>query len=390
MAMPTKHTIKNILLTTWWILLGVGCTVLLAAAVGNKNHQRCKRVDVHIHGAHNHFFIDQPDVMQVVADYAGQNPVGLPMGDFDLVGMEAQLEKDVWVKNAEVYFDNHQVLQVVVDEREPIARVFTNGTRSFYIDDSPAMLPLSDKFSARVPVFTGFPSEALVLSKADSNLLKEIKTVSRAMERDSFLNILIQQVAINPQRHFELVPAIGNQVILLGDASNLEAKIRKLKLFYEQVIAKYGWNRYSLVNLQYNGQIVAKLKGADDVSADSLRTIQLMQHMALTAEKLASDSIQTILQDNERNTADSTMIIQVIPREEEAAPSLFFDEPDEPAPAKPQPVTAAPVHSQPARVPAARLPAKPAVRAAHPGSKPAPSSTPKQRPKVQMPKRNNH
>lgn len=388
MAMPSKHTIKQILLTTWWILLGVGCTVLLAAAVGNKNHQRCKRVEVHINGAHNHFFIDQPDVMKVVADYAGQNPVGLPMGDFDLVGMEAQLEKDVWVKDAEVYFDNHRVLQVAVEEREPIARVFTNGTRSFYIDDSPAMLPLSDKFSARVPVFTGFPSEALVLSKADSNLLKEIKTVSRAIERDSFLNILIQQVAINSQRHFEMIPTIGNQVILLGDASDLDAKVRKLKLFYEQVIAKYGWNRYSLVNLQYKGQVVAKLKGADDVSADSLRTIQLMQHMAATAEQLASDSIQTIIQDNERNTADSTMIIQVLPREDEAAPSLFFDESEEPAAPKPQPVTAAPARSQPVHAPAVRPPTKPAVRTAHPGSKPAQPKPPKQRPKVQMPKRN--
>ena len=46
--------------------------------------------------------------------------------------METELEKDVWVKNAEIYFDSKDVLQAEVEEREPIARVFTTGTRSLY------------------------------------------------------------------------------------------------------------------------------------------------------------------------------------------------------------------------------------------------------------------
>ncbi|MBK6829167.1 MAG: hypothetical protein IPG86_20990 [Chitinophagaceae bacterium] len=64
---------------------------------------------------------------------------------------------------------------MAVEEREPVARIFTSGGNTFYIDSSNTMLPLSEKFSARLPVFTGFPSEAKVLSKADSNLLNDIK-----------------------------------------------------------------------------------------------------------------------------------------------------------------------------------------------------------------------
>lgn len=326
MSWLTKYPIKKILFTTGWVILGAGCIFLLISAMKRKDGHHCEGIEINISGVNNHFFIDKDDVMKVIQSYAGEEAVGQPVERFDLVGMETELEKDVWVKNAEIYFDGKYVLQAEIEEREPIARIFTNGTRSFYIDSTRAMLPLSEKFSARVPVFTGFPSEAMVLSKADSNLLSDIRSISIRIAEDTFLNALIQQVDITPARTFEMVPYIGNQVIVLGDAKDLDHKFNKLSLFYKKIMTRFGWSRYSIINLQYKDQVVAKMAGRDDVSADSLRTIQLMQSIALTAERLASDSVQTIIQDNERNTADSTMIIQSIQREEASEPTLYFED----------------------------------------------------------------
>ena len=56
-----------------------------------------------------------------------------------------------------------------MQEREPVARVFTVAGSTFYIDDELTQLPLSEKFSARLPVFTNFPSDNKVLAKADSS-----------------------------------------------------------------------------------------------------------------------------------------------------------------------------------------------------------------------------
>ena len=53
---------------------------------------------------------------------------------------------------------------------------------------------------------------------------------------------------------------------------------------------KAGWNRYSSINLQYNNQVVAKLRNKEDILADSLRTLQLLQIMADHAAAMASDS----------------------------------------------------------------------------------------------------
>ncbi|MBK6829168.1 MAG: hypothetical protein IPG86_20995 [Chitinophagaceae bacterium] len=70
---------------------------------------------------------------------------------------------------------------------------------------------------------------------------------------------------------------------------------------------KMGWSRYSIINLQYKNQVVAKIRGADDVSADSLRTRQMMEIIAANAAKYAEDSTLNFKQDDRKNN-DSSMI----------------------------------------------------------------------------------
>jgi len=186
------------------------------------------------------------------------------------------------------------------------------------------MLPLSEKFSARLPVFTDFPSDKIVLAKADSNLLRDVSTLSTAIQKDSFCMALIDQVVITSQRTFEFVPKIGNSIIVFGDASDADEKFNRLKLFYKKVIPKTGWNYYSVVNVQYKNQVVAKRKGADDKSADSLRTIQIMQQIAINSEKAANDSVQMVQSDNGSNTTDENIIQQSMQRDDnEDAPGTF-------------------------------------------------------------------
>ena len=128
---------------------------------------------------------------------------------------------------------------------------------------------------------------------------------------------MVEQVDITAQRMFEMIPKIGNQLIVFGDASDVEAKLQKLKLFYKEIMIKAGWNNYSVINVQYKNQVVAKRKGAEDIAADSLRSKQIMQMLALKAQQQANDSLQQIIQpDNNRNTVDSTMIQQSIQRDD--------------------------------------------------------------------------
>jgi cell division protein FtsQ len=324
--MANKRKITRYIFITMWCCLGAGVLVLLVAAVKKEDKKACKGLFVTINGVSNNFFVDKQDILQSINEYIDGSPVGKPVNMLNLRALENDLQKNTWVKKAQLFFDNNTKLQVIITEREPVARVFTITGTTFYIDSSITMLPLSEKFSARLPVFTGFPSDKMVLRRADSALLREVYHVSMAIQQDSFLMAMIDQVDITPQRTFELMPKIGNTIIALGDGEDAEEKFTKLKMFYKEVIAKAGWNKYSLVDVQYKGQVVAKRKDRAEVVADSMKTLQLMQTIASNAERMANDSLMAMIQDNDRNTTDVNIIEQSVQRDDEGEA-----EPDETA-----------------------------------------------------------
>lgn len=322
-----RYSTKHILSIALWVLLGLGTSVLLIAAVKKKDSRNCRRVAINIEGVSNNFFVDKNDILHSISTVVNSYPVGKSIGSFNLRKMEVMLEKNTWIKSAELFFDNNEVLRVNVHEREPIARIFTAAGTTFYIDNDISILPLSDKFSARLPVFTNFPANEKSLSKADSILLKDIKIISLAIQEDTFTMAMIEQTDITQQRTFEMVPKVGNQAIVFGNAKDATEKLHKLKLFYKEVIAKAGWNNYSVIDLQYKNQVVAKKRGMEDVKADSLRTLQAMQFIATAAEKKAGDSLQKLIPEDINNTVDSNLIQQSRERNDETgAISVIEDE----------------------------------------------------------------
>jgi cell division protein FtsQ len=314
-----KNDTRKLLTSVLWLVVGIATLALLIAAVYNKESKHCKGVDITISGVTNNFFIDKNDVYNIIKNNGGDSTQHIALSAINLKLIERELEKDVWVKNAELYFDNNNILKVSVEEREPVARIFSNTGSTFYIDSSCKVLPLSEKFSARLPIFTGFTSDKKVLSKSDSVLLQSIKSISVKINVDTFLTAMIEQIDIVAKNNFEFIPKLGKQKILFGDAEDVDAKFKKLKLFYKNVIAQTGWNKYSSINLQFKNQVVASVRGAVDVSADSLQTMQMMQQIVDNATRRSADSSQVFGNDNDKNNADVSIVEQSVEREDEGA-----------------------------------------------------------------------
>ncbi len=294
MSVKKRYNSTKILGNILWTLLGLATIVLLGAAISLRNHKRCKGVNINISGIQNNFFIDKKEIRDLLEKLCNGTPVGKTLSSFNLASIEKTIQKNEWIKNAELFFDNNKVLRVEVIEREPVARIFTKGGTSFYLDSTLATLPLSDKSSARVPVFSNFPSQPNTLTKADSNLLSGINKISTYILKDSFWMAQIDQVDITSDRTFDMVPKVGNQIIVFGNADNYEEKFNELLTFYKQVASKVGWNKYSKINVQYKGQVVAVKRGSEDVIQDLLRTKQMMQTIVIAAQQQANDSVNNI------------------------------------------------------------------------------------------------
>ena len=274
---------KKWLQISLWSLLGVGTFTLLIAAMQKKDEKACAGIKINIDGAKDNVFIDDKDVMAIMKSNGALK--GKEVSTINLRSVEEQLEKNAWIKNADLFFDNNQVLYAKIEEREPIARIFTLSGKSYYIDSSCKMLPLSDERSARVPMFTSFPSDKKVLSKPDSSVLQDVKNIARYINADSFLTAQVAQIDITSQGTYEIIPVLGDQLIRIGDAEDLDEKFGKLKRFYKQVWAKTGFEKYETIDVQYKDQVVATKRGAGKIYAD---TTKAMKEFGNTLQQIKS------------------------------------------------------------------------------------------------------
>ena len=317
MATNTKYSFKKFFAVIAWVVLVAGTVVLLVAAISKRNSERCAGVEIYISGVQNNFFIDKEDVASILQKINGSAFQKKKLHTIDLALMENELQKSKWIKRAELFFDNNNVLQVRITEREPIARIFTTSGTSYYMDSSLARLPLSDKFSARLPVFTDFPTDAVRMSKKDSALVREIKVMSEFIEHDPFWMAQIDQVDITPDGNFDLIPKLGDQVIHFGDAENYKEKFNNLLCFYKQVLTKLGWTHYSSISVQFKGQVVGVRRGANEIKMDSLRSVQIMKSLIADAQKQTNDSthVQLLQPDDDNTNINQSKEVENIPDE---------------------------------------------------------------------------
>jgi cell division protein FtsQ len=279
-----KTTIKKILFIVIWVCIAAGMFTLLMAGISKKNKGQCKDYSITIKGTADYMFVDVKDVEQMLMKATGGNIKGRQVSFFKLSELEQMLEQNTWISDAALYFDNHDVLHVSIEEREPIARIFTSATNSFYIDSAGKKLPLSDKMSARVTVFTGFP-ERKTLSSKDSLLLNDVRLIANFIYNDPFWLAQVSQMDITADKTFEMIPLVGNHVVKLGNAENVDQKFRRLMIFYQQVLNKTGFDKYKVIDVQYKGQVVAS-RYAGDPKVDS---VQLTKNV----EKLLKQYIDT-------------------------------------------------------------------------------------------------
>lgn len=310
-----KHIAITWTRRTLWSAAGIGLITLLVAAMREEDAQVCQEVNISIYGVNTHFFVDEEAIMGAVRSFCGGEPEGRRITSFNLREMELALRENVWVKSVEIYFDRFHHLRISVHEREPVARVFGVDGETFYLDTALTHLPLSDSYTARLPIFTAYPGNRFQPTAADSLLLKNIVNLSLAIQRDSFSLALIDQIDIDNLREFVLIPKLGEAPIRFGDGTRAEAKLKKLQLFYQQVLAKSGLSRYGEINLSYRDQVVARLAGKEDQAIDSLRLLQMLAWMVEQAEQRAADSLTQIRADDPSNSVSPAIIEQSLERD---------------------------------------------------------------------------
>ncbi len=164
----------------------------------------------------------------------------------DLYHLEERLSSNPYIESATVYTTINGQFFATIKERVPIARILKDES-SYYIDSKGFEIPLSQNFSARVPVVSG------VFKKEN---IEEVYDLLLFMSKDKFLKKEITGINRKANGEYLFTVRSGIYIIDFGSKKNLENKFKKLKIFYSKTLTDKSIYNYKTINLKFHNQVV--------------------------------------------------------------------------------------------------------------------------------------
>tara|TARA_R110002050_G_scaffold162939_2_gene292874 strand:- start:18981 stop:19775 length:795 start_codon:yes stop_codon:yes gene_type:complete len=258
---------KNIAIVTVSVMALIA---VLGLAETTRRDVKFAELKVDIDVSDGNYFVDELDIESQVFAHGYQTGIE-PIVNLDLKTLEAQFDAMPSVKKAEVYTSLSGLLKVDIKQRTPLVRVFTR-TSSFYIDQAGFVMPLSDKYTAKVPVVNGdlnidytvvagqnfATKNKLMQTNFEARKLYEAYGLAKKFKEVPFWDAQFKQIYFKEDGDIELIPAVGNHVILIDGVEHIDESLTKLMILYKEGLSKTGWNNYKEINLKYKDQIVCK------------------------------------------------------------------------------------------------------------------------------------
>jgi cell division protein FtsQ len=281
--MKYKSIILKILTILLWVGIGSGMMVLLVSAVQKEQKQKCNSLEISFTDNQPFRMLDEAEIVLALwPSAANDHPVGKYTSSINLYALEKQLKRNPWVLDADIYLDQQNTLHVDVQQRSPVARLFSPDGNSFYIDDSLAILPIKLSDVVELPVFTNFLINPAGAQLADTLMMKRITGLSGVIRKDPFWMAQIEQVNINAYGSFEMITQMGDQTVSLGTGENWEDMLGKLKKLYKHLGVEHGWTKYETIDLQFKDQVVCVKRGVPYALVDSLPISDSISMKAIT------------------------------------------------------------------------------------------------------------
>ena len=258
-----KKAVKHILYTVLAAVL-IGC--MAAAYIAGKQSRRplvCKGIRIEILDSTENSFVTVSDVRKFLDKGYGK-VIGQHIDSIDLVKVENVIDSRSAVLKSEAFVTRDSMLNITVTQRRPVVR-FQKKDGGFYADAEGYIFPLQNTYASHVQIIDGeIPLAANSgykgdLEKEEEKLwFKRIMDVVNYMESSKIWKGKIVQIHIQSNGELILVPREGKERFLFGQPDSLKEKFGKMEKYYTTIIPVKGSDRYKIVDVRFDKQIVCK------------------------------------------------------------------------------------------------------------------------------------
>ncbi len=256
---------KKILTILKWSLLSAYILAMLGFAAKKKDNIVCTALLISVDNTHEFISQETVEKMLITKNIIIDSCI-IDKLNFDEI--EKIIETDPFVNDADVYSNFYGEVHIVIKQRNPIMRIITRDNNSYYIDEDCKLMPVCNHYSANVIAVNGeidadFLNPGLAPDIGRDSISGDI-TLAKLYNFVNYINdnelwkSQFEQIYINQDMEAELIPRVGNHVIIMGNLENYEYKLGKLEALYKKGFVLTDWNIYSSINLKYSDQVICK------------------------------------------------------------------------------------------------------------------------------------
>jgi cell division protein FtsQ len=227
------------------LALMLGLVIFLFSFTSKRNENRKITEAVVVFIGDNALFIKRETVNKLLIENK-ENASGIQKDKLDLNKLERTLNANDLIEKSEVFVSIDGVLKAMVQQKTPIARFFS-GNSSFYVDYEGGRMPLSDNFTARVPLVSG------LINKKNN---EELAQLFRIIYDDDFLRKNIIAIQIMPNGDLKMLNRNFDYQINFGSVINAERKFKDYKAFFQKAVLDSSLYKYKKIDLRFTKQVV--------------------------------------------------------------------------------------------------------------------------------------
>lgn len=238
--MKNKYRILKIAVTV--IILGFLLSFSLKKFSGQKITDN--KISVKMSEKTPVYFIDEKDIREIVKK---ENPSG-KVGDLNITALEKKINALPAVDSANVYLNLNGKLNLDIKQRVPVFRLYKNG-RDFYVDEKGTEFPISKTYSHPCMLVTG---------DVQKDEYQKLAELVEKIDKDEFSKKYFIGIS-KDNGDYNLLTSEGNYKVEIGDLDNIEFKVKGFKTFVEKYLVYQDPEKYRMVSVKYQNQIVTTL-----------------------------------------------------------------------------------------------------------------------------------
>lgn len=246
-------------------ILLISLTLILAVAIGIHcayAHFNDKLNDVNLVITRNTEtgFIDYEDTYELILEIC-DTVNNKRIKNIPVDSVVGRLVEIPWTVGVEAGINLKRVLDVKIEECQPVARIYNKSGKSVYVDADGNMFPSNNRYVPHLLVTSGidFPADHLgnvADEEYETTDLPETFVLIKEVLNDEYSKCCVKQIFLDDKKNYIFSMNNTNIIVIFGDVNDIDEKLFNMKTFFDKMQGNPELNNYKEINLNYKNQVV--------------------------------------------------------------------------------------------------------------------------------------